>query len=259
MADRQNIEGPTRPRPALYDYFQRMAKTLQAKYDQSKALKASINEGKAREIFIHDFLSNVLPPWLSVGQGEIWNSAGGKTGEIDVIVSRQDAPRLTFETGPHLSAFLAEGVFAAVEVKTELSTAKLRDALDRLRVVRKTCPPAPISFGVGPALDRPLCAIFAYEGVTYGTLMTELQDPKNVDVVDFVCILSEGGWVRTETGKLVGMNPAGPGTPLPFVGLWKPGPALAMFYYFLNQFGASFSARAISIAPYFSPIEGWGD
>ena len=175
-----------------------------------------------------------------------------------MVIHRHDTPRLTFETGPSVTAFLAEGVFAAIEVKSELTSAKLREAIETLRKVRDTCLPVPVGMAIGPYIDRPLRVIFAYEGATYDTMLTELSKSENADIVDFVCVLARGGWVRTEIGSRVGMI-AGPGTPLPFIGLWKSGPTLAMLYYFLNQFAGSFMARAIPLGPYFTPIEGWGD
>jgi len=109
---------PLRRRPVLYDYFKKSADVLLAEYERTKEQEASANIGYNRELFCNKFLSRVLPPRLTVRHGEIWDSQGNKTGQLDVVILRDDTPSLTFGEA---DAFLAEGVFAVIEVKSNLT------------------------------------------------------------------------------------------------------------------------------------------
>ena len=162
-------------RPILYDYFKKSADILLAEYERTKEQQASANIGYNRELFCNNFLSRVLPPRLTVRRGEIWDSEGRKTGQLDVVILRDDTPSLTFGEA---DAFLAEGVFGVIEVKSNLTKAKLQEALTTLRRVKSLkLLGGGAMITAGPVLDRPLRCIFAYEGATWQTLLQELSKP----------------------------------------------------------------------------------
>jgi hypothetical protein len=61
-----------------------------------------------------------LPKSVIVGSGEIIDGDGKRSGQQDVIIYRADFPVITSLTP--INAYLAEGVIATVEVKSDLST-----------------------------------------------------------------------------------------------------------------------------------------
>jgi len=81
-------------RPLLYSYFEDSVNVLMANYKRSANQNADTNLGKNRENFYNNFLKKVLPPRLSVRSGEVWDSKGNKTGQLDSIVIRDDCPSL---------------------------------------------------------------------------------------------------------------------------------------------------------------------
>jgi hypothetical protein len=75
-----------------------------------------------------DFLTKFLARDLRVGQGEVIDTAGNRSGQTDVVVADADHPFLFTADVPGL--FLIEGISAAGEIKTVLSSAALEKALE---------------------------------------------------------------------------------------------------------------------------------
>jgi len=85
-------------KPILFEYFSKTARVLMADYERSREQEASLNLGRNREFFCERFLTNVLPFKLRISSGEIWDAKGTKTGQLDLIIIREDAPVLDFGT-----------------------------------------------------------------------------------------------------------------------------------------------------------------
>ncbi len=232
-------------KPILYQYFETTADVLWANYNRSKCQNASANLGKNREYFCENFLSKILPPKLYIKSGEIWDSQYNKTGQLDLIVLRDDAPVL------HIGAddtYLAEGVFGVIEVKSNLKREKLREAGENLTKVANLKNNVGASFSSGPTLDRPLRAIFAYEGSTWTTIIDEMKNWK--DVFDLICILNRG--VLLKKGNLFNWS-----TDQEFMIVKGKAVSLGYLYFYLLSYGLSFLSRSIILSPYFEPFDNW--
>ncbi len=250
MVRQVNISKEQLHRPVLFGYFKSMSEQLYAQYRTSRLQRAAKNRGDNRELFCANFLSRSLPPRLIVHQGgEVWDSQAARTGELDVVVVRHDAPRLPFGSK---EAFLAEGVFAVVEVKSKLTSSKLREALDTLARVKALHIEPSSGMFLSNSLGRPLRIVFSYEGATAATLGKVLQSYSDSDVVDMICILDSG--VLLASGRLVKWNNAAP-----FFGLHGGAAALGFLYYYLATYGSGFLARSVSIQAYFTPFSDWVD
>jgi hypothetical protein len=75
-----------------------------------------------------DFLNEYLPRDLNVGQGEIIDTAENRSGQTDVVIAAADHPFLFTPDSPGL--FLIEGIVAAGEVKSVLTSGELNSALE---------------------------------------------------------------------------------------------------------------------------------
>jgi hypothetical protein len=64
-----------------------------------------------------------LPQYLRVGTGEVIDQSDARTGQLDIVIANEDQPfhREVHEAG----VFLVEGVTAAGEVKSRLTTSEL--------------------------------------------------------------------------------------------------------------------------------------
>jgi hypothetical protein len=82
---------------------------------------SSATKGSERNAFIDEFLAQVLPPIFRFGSGDVTDLAGARSGRVDVVVEFPWLPSLpVIHAGQH-RLYLAEGVAAAIEVKSDLT------------------------------------------------------------------------------------------------------------------------------------------
>ncbi len=236
-------------RPILFQYFEASANSLLADYTRSGLQKSSNNLGANREFFCNNFLSKILPLKLSINSGEIWDSKGLKTGQLETIVTREDAPKLTFG---EREAYLAEGVFAVIEIKSNLTREKLNEAGRQLINVKNL--QIEISTGIisGTVINRPLRIVFAYEGATWKTLMNEITLQKWKNLFDLICILNRG--VLIKTGLLLRSNVKKQYT---YYIMNGKAASLGILYFYLISSTCSFLGRSLNFEKYFQPFDKW--
>jgi len=83
------------------------------------ALSHSLSKGEAAGETVRKFFARYLPPSLGVTKGQVIDSLGRRTKQLDVIVYDMDRTPILFssdEDGHRLVP--SEGVLAVVEVKT---------------------------------------------------------------------------------------------------------------------------------------------
>lgn len=133
------------------------ARSLQARLQQAYEESGSIlthdaSIGTAREAIVRGVLRNFLPGSVQIGSGQVLDSRGQLSKQVDVVVARGTAPVFRFDG--EISAFLYETVLATIEVKSMLYRERLNEALDNCRSVKD------LAFGIhvrsgGPSLfDR---------------------------------------------------------------------------------------------------------
>ena len=235
--------------PILYEYFKKTAEVLLKEYERSKEQQSPANIGANREIFCSKFLSRVLPPRLKVTKGEIWDSEWHHTGQLDIIIIRDDAPALTFG---EVETYLAEGIFGVIEVKSNLDKTKLEEAGESLKKVSElkiVNPGAMISSG--PVLDRPLRVVFAYDGAKWGTILDEIWEKSWEELFDLICILNQG--VLVKKGRLLEWS-----GPEEFRAIKGSAAALGFLYFYLVSYGSSFLGRSLNLSSYFESLSNWG-
>jgi len=122
-----------------------------------ETLEQSSDLGFAREHFVKKVLASFLPKSVIVGSGEIIDGGGRRSGQQDVIIYRADFPVLTSMTP--VNTYLAEGVIATIEVKSNLSTGTpngLHSAFRNVQKVRDLEKRAAIVSSGGPEHDEQL-------------------------------------------------------------------------------------------------------
>ena len=234
-------------RPILYQYFEDSSNVLLAEYQRSIQQKASNNLGSNREFFCNNFLSKVLPLKLFIGSGEIWDSNKQKTGQLDTIIIREDAPKLTFG---NRDTYLAEGVFAVIEIKSNLTRQKLNEAGNQLEKIKSLKIGGGALISSGPVIDRPLRIVFSYQSANWDTLMDEIQKQNWQDLFDLICVLDKGVLIRK--GFLISSSGEHP-----FLLINGKAASLGILYYYLISYSCSFLGRSLDINNYFEPINNW--
>jgi len=119
--------------------FGEWAKSVQSRlnyeYEASRSvLSHGTLLGAIREGVIRDILQGFLPLSVEVGTGQVIDSLGVSSKQIDIIIAEGEAPAFRFEGG--VSAFLYEAVLATIEVKSMLYHDKLHEALDNSNSVK---------------------------------------------------------------------------------------------------------------------------
>jgi len=105
----------------LLRYGQAIQRMITEWYAYSQEiLQQSSDLGFVREHFVKNILDNFLPKSVIIGSGEIVDSTGNRSGQQDIILYRSDFPVITSLTP--VNTYLAEGVIATIEIKSDLST-----------------------------------------------------------------------------------------------------------------------------------------
>lgn len=102
---------------------------MRAKLEEARAtFGAPGDKGASVEDIFRTFLRQYLPTRLKVGHGEIIDLKGRRSRQTDVVIVSEDHP---FTFTPDLPGlFFIEGVCAASEVKTNLTSTELKNALE---------------------------------------------------------------------------------------------------------------------------------
>ena len=248
MPDVNITYGPQRE-PILKEYFNNTANVLLAEYKRSRGQNSSTDLGTNREHFCRNFLSKVLPLKLKVTKGEIIDTKDNSTGQLDVIIIRDDAPAITYGEA---ETYLVEGVFSVIEVKSNLTTDELERAANTLSRVKALEPICGAIISSGPVLARPLRIVFAYEGATWETLKDEINTRGWSDLFDLIVILNRG--ILINKGLLLKWNNAES-----FAVAYGGAAALGFLYYHLIQYSSTFVGRSLNLGGYFEPINRWNN
>jgi len=94
---------------------------IRARFEQSG------NKGSSVEEVMRSFLRDYLPRRLEVGHGEVIDTFGQRSRQTDVVLATEDHPYTFKPESPGL--FFVEGVAAAAEVKSVLTSGELDGAL----------------------------------------------------------------------------------------------------------------------------------
>lgn len=86
----------------------------------NKSLSSS-TKGVERQTFIDSFLSQVLPNHFRFGTGDATDRAGARSGQLDVVVEYPFVPSLPIVGSEKTRLYLAEGVSAVIEVKSDVA------------------------------------------------------------------------------------------------------------------------------------------
>lgn len=94
-------------------------KQLMAAHDGSAGLSTA-TIGRERELFINLFLKNVFPPHFRFGSGDLADSRGRRTGQLDIVIELPFFPSLPLVGIPEQRLYFVESVCAVIEVKSDL-------------------------------------------------------------------------------------------------------------------------------------------
>jgi len=173
---------------------------------------SAATSGEERASFIDSFLANVLPPIYRFGSGDCTDAAGSRSGQLDVVVEYPFAPSLPSVAGSPTRLYLAEGVAAVVEVKSNIAVQwqQARETAAKLAPLRRQFG-STMSMGHAPTDEIPLF-VAGYTGwKNMSTLQENLARTPNIAgalVIDsglFACKPEFGGVVASGPWALWGL------------------------------------------------------
>jgi len=123
----------------LQKIFQGLSQKLRADFEfLSSQLSHSLSTGEAREFVLKELLRQYLPARLGVEKGIVISSVENEppSKQIDIIIYDKLNIPILYNAG-NLRIFPIEGVYAVIEVKSNLNSKTLKDAIENIRSVKK--------------------------------------------------------------------------------------------------------------------------
>ena len=177
----------TSPSAELAQRLAGIQKSLMGIYDGGAGL-SSASRGREREQFIDLFLSRLLPPGYRFGSGDALDSRGSRSGQLDVVVEYTFLPSLP-ALGGSTRLYLAEGIAAVVEVKSDLAKQwdEVQATADALRPLERMFQAPGFHLFGDPPKKIPLFAV-GYRG--WNQLET-VKAKANSGVADGILVIGE--------------------------------------------------------------------
>ena len=175
--------------------------------------KHSGDKGATAEAAFREALRSYLPRRLEVGQGEVIDTLGLRSAQTDVVIANEDHPFTFTPDAPGL--FFIEGVVAAGEVKSVLTTSELAGSIKsarRFKQLKSVFGPETTVKSNPSDLPRFVDSrpyfLFAFESeVTSETVLERLReaaqegDRSGLDFLDAVFVLGRGPIFNLGDGK----------------------------------------------------------
>lgn len=136
MPNQRVIEMMNRKIKNFREDYSEAAKGLFFDPDKKTGLIHTGEFGMYRELMLQDFLRPITPNYLSFGTGYVISRDGGISGQTDIIIYDSTiTPFLEPITG--IRFFPVESVAGVIEVKSNLDSSQLEDALKNLLLIKE--------------------------------------------------------------------------------------------------------------------------
>jgi len=122
----------------IHDWLDSLGKSLEKEAELAGLLEHPTMIGTAREFIIQNILKRCLPPIIHYGSGKIFDSDGGYSKQIDLIIFDPRFPCLEITKGSGL--YPIEGVIATIEIKSTITRSEIWKALDNQMSVLERSP-----------------------------------------------------------------------------------------------------------------------
>ena len=176
--------------PHVLDRLAGIQTILRGLYQAGGTMSAA-SKGEERGRFIEEYLKNVLPPTYRFGRGDITDQSGIRSGQVDIVVEYPFLPSLPSTAGDSPRLYLAEGVAAVIEVKSNLASQwnEVLETAGKLSALNRDIKPGMFS-GKPPGPKIPFFAA-GYVGWSQLKTVKEHLDP---DLIQGILVIDPGGF-----------------------------------------------------------------
>ena len=156
---------------------------------QAGSTMSTASRGSERAAFVDKFLCEVLTPQFRFGDGDATDRAGNRSGQLDVVVEYPWVPSLPVVGSNRPRLYLAEGVAAVIEVKSDLTRQwdEVRQTSAQLKKLERHYGGGMIS-GFQPPKQIPFFAVGFTGWKTVGTVQQRL----NEGIVEGILVIDAG-------------------------------------------------------------------
>lgn len=150
---------------------------------------SAASRGSERAAFVDKFLCEVLTPQFRFGDGDATDNAGNRSGQLDVVVEYPWVPSLPIVGSNRPRLYLAEGIAAVIEVKSNLTNQwdEVQHTSSQLKKLERLYGGGMIS-GFQPPTHIPLFAV----GYTGWKTMDTVQQRLNDGIVEGILVIDSG-------------------------------------------------------------------
>jgi len=171
-------------------------------HEAGKSMSSS-SKGCEREAFVDRFLSQLLTPQFRFGSGDATDQEGRRSGQLDVVVEYPFVPSLPIVGAMKPRLYLAEGIAAVVEVKSDVSGqwGEVENTVSQLSPLKRQYG-AGVSFGAYATPHIPFFAVGYTGWKTLDPLLSRLS-PGRVEgilVIDSLLFASTDGFLGGKCG-----------------------------------------------------------
>ena len=164
-------------------------------------------KGEGREEIVKRFLKEYLPKSFGIGSGFVIDSTGRSSLQQDIVIYDVAKCPILYDLGSQV--FPVEGVYAVIEVKSNLNGEELNDSIEKILSVKKLqkteffMPRSEIIethriYGKDYQFFPTLGYVFAFDSIELGALTSKLYTQNQQrglaieNRVDVICVLKRG-------------------------------------------------------------------
>ncbi|MDD5671434.1 MAG: hypothetical protein PHN49_07335 [Candidatus Omnitrophica bacterium] len=184
-------------------FFLGLQQTMQSKFRLAKQTTHPVTKGDANELEWLQMLSNYLPTRYCADKAFVIDSEGNVSHQIDIVIyDRHYSPFILRESGAKYIP--AESVYAAIEVKPEITSVTIGYAAKKAASVRALKRTTTSIVHAGGKIKKPRKPFYILAGIlaANGTLSLQLKEKNqkaaaSATFLNFGCALNERAfWFR---------------------------------------------------------------
>jgi hypothetical protein len=122
---------------AVIDWFDGLEAVLHSEAQLSGLLAHGSTIGQAREFVVTRLLKTILPSSVHIGSGKVIDGNGSYSKQVDIIIYDPRFPLMRVDGG---GLYFVEGVLAAMEVKSTITSDELKVSLENCKSVLALTP-----------------------------------------------------------------------------------------------------------------------
>jgi hypothetical protein len=186
-------------------YFRDARDELVSAYNRTKSIQHAPSTGAAREYIVSSFLQKFYPQKYVFGSGEIIDARGNTSTQCDIVVYDESMPVIRHGL---IDQYLAEGVLCAIEIKSNMSAAQLRESLTKAAAIKRLHRDLDTIFHYGVLPESIPCFIISFDfSSKYQTFISCIESHNEANEVnhriDGAFVIEKGFYYSAQEGAPV--------------------------------------------------------